>query len=409
MFDIDRWQEIFSSIRNNVLRTVLSGFTVALGLFIFIVLFGIGKGLQNSFNKSFRGDANNLIYIFTGKTSIAYDGLQANRQISLQNKDYESAEKKYSEKIEYSSPRYQFNMLVKYGKESGNYRIIGVYPDEQFIEQRNLMEGRYISPNDFRDNKKVAVIGRMVQKDLIKSGTSIGKYIDIDGTMFRIVGVFSDPGGDRDERVITIALPTLQLLKKNSDTLSQMMVAYDQNMSPDEAIKLGENIKTDIKKRHRVSPDDEGGVMLFNNAENTKEQFAFMAVLALIVLVIGLGTLVAGIIGISNIMVYIVKERTKEIGVRKAIGAKPASIVALILQESVIITIISGLVGVGLAVLTINLIGNSLEEYFIIDPNVGWFEIISAFITLVFAGTLAGFVPAYRASKIKPIEALRDE
>jgi putative ABC transport system permease protein len=144
MFDIDRWQEIFSSIRNNILRTVLSGFTVALGLFIFIVLFGIGKGLQNSFSQSFRGDANNLIYIFTGETSVAYQGMQANRKINLQNTDYSNLEKKYSEKIEYSSPRYEFNMPVKYGKESGNYRIIGVYPDERFIEERNLMEGRYI-------------------------------------------------------------------------------------------------------------------------------------------------------------------------------------------------------------------------------------------------------------------------
>jgi len=409
MFDIDRWHEIFSSIRSNVLRTVLSGFTVALGLYIFIVLFGIGNGLQNAFTEGFARDAQNLISIFTGKTTIAYNGLQSDRTVTMNNDDFDALVNSDSEKTEHSTPRYTTNWLVKYGKESGNYQINGANPEEKFIENRKVLEGRYLSPTDIERKQNVAVIGRMVQRDLIKNGSPIGKELDINGTMFKVVGVFSDDGGDWDERHITVPITTLQQMKKGSDTISTIYITYDQKMSPDEAIKYGDELKKKLKARKNVSPDDENGVRVWNNAQNMGETFQFMFVLTAIVGFIGMGTLLAGIIGISNIMVYIVKERTREIGVRKAIGAKPSSIVGLIIQESVVITVISGIVGVAFGVLTLKLIGSSLEQYFIKSPDVGWGLITVAFFCLVFAGVIAGFVPAYRASKIKPIEALRTE
>ncbi|MBB4806206.1 putative ABC transport system permease protein [Chryseobacterium defluvii] len=409
MFDLDRWQEIFSSIRSNVLRTVLSGFTVALGLFIFIVLFGIGKGLQNAFTAGFARDAQNLISIFTGRTTIAYNGLQSDRDVSMNNEDYDFLVNLDKEKVGYSTPRYQSGLLVKYGKESGSYQINGAGPEEKFIENRKLLEGRYLTPTDLERKQNVAVIGRMVQRDLIKNGSPIGKDLNINGTMFKVVGVFSDDGGDWDERHITIPITTLQQMKKGSDTVSTVYIAYNEKLTPQEAIKYGDELKNRLKSRKNVSPDDENGVRVWNNAQNMNETFMFLAVITAIVSFIGLGTLLAGIIGISNIMVYIVKERTQEIGVRKAIGAKPKSIVALIVQESVLITVVSGFVGVGLGVLALSLIGDSLEEFFIKDPNVGWGAIFAAFIALVCSGLIAGFVPAYRASKIKPIEALRVE
>lgn len=409
MFDIDRWEEIFSSIRSNILRTVLSGFTVALGLFIFIVLFGIGKGLQNAFTEGFARDAQNLITIMTGKTTIAYKGLQSDRTVTMNNDDYDYLVNTDKEKVGEATPRYQANMMVKYGKESGNYQINGSNTDEKFIENRKMLDGRYISPGDLDRKQNVAVIGRMVQRDLVKNGSPVGKDLDINGTMFKIIGVFSDDGGDWDERHITIPITTLQQMKKGSDTVSTVFIAYNENMQPADAIKYGEDLQKKLKARKNVSPDDENAVRVRNNAKNMNDTFMFIAVLTGIVTFIGLGTLLAGIIGISNIMVYIVKERTKEIGVRKAIGAKPGSIVALIVQESVVITVISGFVGVGLGVLALHLIGDSLEEYFIKNPSVGWGTIIMAFIALVLSGLIAGFVPAYRASKIKPIEALRTE
>ena len=409
MFDIDRWQEIFSSIRSNILRTILSGVTVALGLFIFIVLFGIGNGLQNSFQSEFNGDASNLITIFSTQTSKPYAGMQSNRTITMRNSDYKEITEKNKAQIEYASPRYRANMMVKYGKESGNYQISGSNSDEIKIENRLVTDGRYINPADETRQQKVAVIGRLVQKDLIKNGSPIGKIININGSSFTVVGVFSDSGGDWDERMITVPLSTLQMMKKSSDTLNTLFVTYDKKLSTQQAIDLGNDIKKDMKSKHRVDPTDDNGIIVRNNAENMKDTLQFILVLTIIVGVIGGGTLIAGIIGISNIMVYIIKERTKEIGVRKAIGARPKSIVALILQESIVITVISGIIGVLLGVLTLNLLGNSLEPYFIKEPNVGTGTVIFAFLCLVMAGGIAGFVPAYRASKIKPIEALRTE
>ena len=409
MFDIDRWQEIFSSIRSNVLRTVLSGFTVALGLYIFIVLFGIGKGLQNAFQEGFTRDAQNLISIFTGKTTIAYEGLQADRQVPLNNSDYNAIVDAHPEKVQYSTPRYSTNLNVKYGKESGFYQISGANDEEVKIENRQLLNGRFISPKDIDEKQNVAVIGRMVQRDLIKNGDPVGKELEINGSVFKVIGVFSDDGGDWDERMISIPISTLQQMKKGSDTVSTVYIAYDEKLNPEQALAYSDQLKKELKARKKVSPDDENAVVVRNRAEGLKDSFQFLFVITMIVGFIGLGTLLAGIIGISNIMVYIVKERTQEIGVRKAIGAKPRSIVSLIIQESIVITVISGLVGVALGVLTLKLIGNSLEEYFIKDPSVGWLLITVAFISLVMSGLLAGFVPAYRASKIKPIEALRAE
>lgn len=409
MFDIDRWQEIFSSIRSNVLRTVLSGFTVALGLYIFIVLFGIGKGLQNAFQEGFTRDAQNLISIFTGKTTIAYEGLQADRQVTLNNSDYNAIVDAHPEKVQYSTPRYSTNLNVKYGKESGFYQISGANDEEVKIENRELLNGRFISPKDIDEKQNVAVIGRMVQRDLIKNGDPVGKELEINGSVFKVIGVFSDDGGDWDERMISIPISTLQQMKKGSDTVSTVYIAYDEKLNPEQALAYSDQLKKELKARKKVSPDDENAVVVRNRAEGLKDSFQFLFVITMIVGFIGLGTLLAGIIGISNIMVYIVKERTQEIGVRKAIGAKPRSIVTLIIQESIVITVISGLIGVALGVLTLKLIGNSLEEYFIKDPSVGWLLITAAFISLVMSGLLAGFVPAYRASKIKPIEALRAE
>ncbi len=409
MFDIDRWQEIFSSIRSNVLRTVLSGFTVALGLYIFIVLFGIGKGLQNAFQEGFTRDAQNLISIFTGKTTIAYEGLQADRQVTLNNSDYNAIVDAHPEKVQYSTPRYSTNLNVKYGKESGFYQISGANDEEVKIENRQLLNGRFISPKDIDEKQNVAVIGRMVQRDLIKNGDPVGKELEINGSVFKVIGVFSDDGGDWDERMISIPISTLQQMKKGSDTVSTVYIAYDEKLNPEQALAYSDQLKKELKARKKVSPEDENAVVVRNRAEGLKDSFQFLFVITMIVGFIGLGTLLAGIIGISNIMVYIVKERTQEIGVRKAIGAKPRSIVSLIIQESIVITVISGLIGVALGVLTLKLIGNSLEEYFIKDPSVGWLLITVAFISLVMSGLLAGFVPAYRASKIKPIEALRAE
>lgn len=201
----------------------------------------------------------------------------------------------------------------------------------------------------------------------------------------------------------------MQQIRKNSDTLSSISLTYNPDMSLSQAIEFGDKLENKLKQKHKVSPDDENAIIIRNNAKNMEDTFQFMFVLAVIVGFIGFGTLLAGIVGISNIMIYIVKERTQEIGIRKAIGASPKDIIGLILQESIFITVISGIVGIFLGVITLKLIGDNLEKFFIKNPNVDSTIILVAFICLILSGALAGFIPARRASKISPIEALRTE
>ncbi|PQL94896.1 ABC transporter permease [Apibacter adventoris] len=407
MFDIDRWQEIFYSIKQNKLRAFLSGFTITLGLFIFIILFGIGNGLQNGFMSQFIRDATNLISIFPGRATEAYKGLQENRNITLKNEDLNLIKKVYNKELEYKTSVISTSDTVRYGMETGKYPIQGIFPEKQYIEKIVMISGRFISKNDMNNDQKFAAIGRLIEKDLFKNGNALGKYISIGGINYKIIGVFSDSGGDREERIIYVPITTLQLAKKNSDTINQIDLSYNSSMNPQQAIKLGKNIEMNLRSKLKISPSDKSGLYVRNNAENMGDTFAFFAVISFLVIFIGFGTIMAGIIGISNIMVYIVKERTKEIGVRKALGAKPSNIIGLILHESIFITVISGILGVLLGILTLYLIGDHLSDYFIVDPSVSWTLILFATFCLIIFGSIAGFIPARRAAKIKPIEALR--
>ena len=411
MFDIERWREIFSSLKNNMLRVILSGSTVALGLYIFIVLLGIGKGLQNSFTDSFNSQEANIIRISGGRTSIAYKGMQAYRHIFLSNEDFEDILKKHTENINYATAYTTVSAKVKYGKENGDYTIYGANPDEKYIENRRLLQGRYFNALDAEKERRVAVIGKMIQRDLIKNGNAIGKYLDINGVMFRVIGVSEavSKSDDRSERRISVPLNVIQQVRKNTDTLNSIAVAYNPNLPLDEAEKLGNQIEDKIMQKNKISPDDVNAVYLRNGASQQKGQRQFMYVLTIIVGVIGLGTLIAGVISISNIMIYTVKERTKEIGIRKAIGARPFSIVVLILQESILVTVIFGLFGIFSGLLTIKLTESGLKEYSILNPSVDNNIIFFAFVSLVISGLLAGFFPAYKASKIKPIQALQQK
>lgn len=409
MFDRDRWTEIFHSLKENKLRTILSGFTVALGLFIFIVLFGIGNGLQNKFTSAFIYSASNSMFIFPGVTSIPYKGNQQNKQVEFENSDLEFLKKEFGDRLEYSTGALYKNVIVKNKSEYGTYSIRAAHPERNIIELNTLQKGRWLNNNDIANKSKVAIIGRLVEQDLFKNSPALGAYLNINGINFRVVGIFSDEGGDREERVIYVPVSTQQLLDKGTDKLEEIILSYNKKLDANQAIALGKEITQKLKERKSVAPKDENAIYMRNSAEGTQETFLILFAILVVVMIIGFGTLMAGIIGISNIMVYIVKERTMEIGIRKALGAKPWGIVSLILQETLVVTLLFGAIGVALGLLTLNLIGNSLEDYFIQDPGVSTGWLIFAFFALVISGTIAGFVPALRASKIKPIEALRNE
>ncbi|MGY8923286.1 MAG: ABC transporter permease [Flavobacteriales bacterium] len=409
MFNRDRWIEIFETISKNKLRTFLSGFTVALGIFIFVILFGLGNGLKNTFQEFFLDDAGNAIFLNSGKTSKPYKGFKANRRIEFENDDLNDIKENFSFFLEYLSPRIDRNATSSYKKESNNYNTRAISPGHQFIEKTILMKGRYINQSDIIGKRKSAVIGRLVAKDLFKTENPIGKYIELGSTTFKVVGVFQDEGGDREERNIYIPFTTRQLIEKGNDKLNSIVMTYRKELGHTGAVAFEKVLKKYFKEKKSIDPSDTEGIYIQNPTDDIKQSQDFAVVLQYIVSLVGLGTLIAGIIGISNIMVFVVKERTKELGIRKALGASPRSVIQMILQESIFITTISGYVGLFLGILVLENIGLNLEEYFIKNPYIDLGTSLSATIILIIFGAIAGYIPAKRASSIKPIVALRDE
>lgn len=409
MFNRDRWREIFDTISKNKLRTFLSGFTVALGIFIFIILFGLGNGLKNTFQEFFLDDASNTIFIYPGKTSEPYKGFKANRRIEFKNENLKEIDENFAFFIEYLTPRITRSALTRYKNESNTYPTRAVAPGHQFVEKTILMKGRYINPSDLEEKKKSAVIGRLVAKDLFKGEDPIGKYINIGTIAFKVIGVFQDDGGDNEERNIYIPYTTRQLIEKSNDKVDQIIVTFRKELGHAGALALEKSLKNYFKEKKSIAPSDPNGVYFQNLTDDLKQSQQFAVVLQLIVSFVGLGTLIAGIIGISNIMVFVVKERTKELGIRKALGATPISVIQMILQESVFITTISGYIGLFLGILVLENIGLTLEEYFIKNPFIDFGTAFAATLVLIIFGAVAGYIPAKRASSIKPIVALRDE
>lgn len=409
MLNRDRWREIFETISKNKLRTFLSGFTVALGIFIFIILFGLGNGLKNTFQEFFLDDASNAIFLYPGKTSMPYKGFKANRRIEFDNEDLQDVKENFPMFTEYVTPRISRSALTRYKNESNSYTTRAVAPGHQFVEKTILMKGRYINEKDIEKKTKSAVIGRLVAKDLFKSEDPLGKYIDIGSTVFKVIGVFQDDGGDNEERFIYIPYTTRQLLEKSNDKIQQLIVTFPKEMGYAGAVAFENSLKKYFKEKKSIDPKDPNGIYIQNLTDDLKQSQQFAVVLQLIVSFVGLGTLIAGIIGISNIMVFVVKERTKELGIRKALGATPRSVIQMILQESVFITAISGYVGLFLGILLLKNIGLSLEDYFIKNPFIDFGTALAATVVLILFGAIAGYIPAKRASRIKPIVALRDE
>ena len=409
MFDLDLWREIFQSISKNKLRTLLSGGTVIFAIMLFAILFGLANGLQNTFSEGMGGDAENTIFINSGRTAKAGKGNQVGRRIQFDNALLSTLKDEFKDDIEFITARVNKNVVASYKGEKNNYSLRAVNPDHQFIEKSELVSGRFINQRDLQESTKVIVIGRLVKEDLFKTEKVIGEYIDLNKIQYKVVGVYQDIGDDNEERIIYMPLTTAQRIYGNNDFIDQINLTYNLSMGLDNAIALGTNIESRIKKIFNVEPSDQRAVRIRNRATEANSINQFNSVLDILIWIIGLGTLIAGIVGISNIMIFIVKERTKEIGIRKALGARPSSIQSIILIESVLITSISGYVGLLLGIGILEAYGPSLDTYFITDPSVDTKLVVRATLTLIISGFIAAYIPAKRASQIKPIIALRDE
>jgi putative ABC transport system permease protein len=415
MFDIERWQEIFDTIRKNKLRTFLTGLSVASGIFILVILLGFGQGMQNGIAQEFEKDASNRIIVWTQVTTKEHKGLNPGRPIQMRNENYDFIESKFSEVLKDKSANlFVGGALVNYKKESVGYSVQGVHDGFQFVENQYMSQGRYINHQDHMNVSKVAVISNTIKREIFKdSEDPLNEYLDISGIKFKIVGVYGDMGGERGEERIFIPMSTAQRVFNGSDRINNLYYTLQPVKNFDQAVTESKRFSDDMKRylqdAHTVAPDDPSAINVFNTLEEVKRFFTLMSGMKLFFWFVGICTIIAGVVGVSNIMLIVVKERTREIGVRKALGAKPWSIVGMILHESIFVTAISGFAGLIFSMGLLELLGPYIEVDYIVNPSVNFNVAISTVFVLIFAGAAAGFFPAWRAANIHVIDALRDE
>lgn len=409
MFDVDKWQEIYSTISKNKLRTFLTGFSVAWGIFMLIILLGSGYGLENGVRKEFEGDAENTIWVNQGVTSVAYKGYKPGRFIRFTNEDFDAT--KTLEDVEHISGRFTIweNNTLSYNNEYGSFDIFCSHPGYGNVENLIPTKGRFLNDRDVEDYRKVTAIGNLVEDALFKGENPIGKYIKVAGIPFKVIGVFDDPGGDRDLSRIYIPISTAQMVFNRGNRLGTMSMTVG-DASVERSQEMVEQIRNDLAKRHHFDPEDQRAIFIWNNVENYMRFMTLFANIRLFIWVIGIGTIIAGIVGVSNIMMIVVKERTKEIGIRKSMGATPGSVIGLVLQESIVITAFAGYIGLVAGVGLLELFSAYVPSsgYFA-NPEVNIQVALGATGVLIFAGAIAGFVPARKASSVRPVEALKDE
>ncbi len=411
MFDWDKWQEIFDTISKNKLRTVLTGFSVAWGIFMLIILLGSGYGLQHGIENQFRSSAVNSIFLRGGSTTIAYAGLQPGRDIQMVNSDYDLMKNNFPQ-IDHMSSRFFIRgaVTIVYKNKTGSFEVRSVHPDHAYIENTVIKQGRYISQSDLDENKKVTCIGSLVLEQLFaKDEDPLGKYVNINGIAFQVVGVFEDEEGDYENRMLYLPITTAQNAFNGQSKIRQILLTTG-DATVEETTKMAEDMTSLLAAKHDFDKSDKQALSVWNNYEEYKKVLSLMANIRLFIWIIGIGTIIAGIVGVSNIMMIVVKERTKEIGVRKALGATPSSIVGLIIQESIFITAVAGYLGLICGVGLLELASTYMPPSDFFDrPEVNLGVAISATAVLIVAGTFAGMIPARRASMINPVAALRDE
>ncbi len=410
MFDLDSWQEIFETIRKNKLRTLLTAFSVAWGILILVVLLGSGEGLSNGVRYQFRNIATNSLRVWSGQTSKPFKGLRPGRTVHLLNQDYDDV-KTNVKQADHLSARYfiRGNLTVAYKNVTSSYTVRCVHPDYQYIQNTALADGRFINPIDIDQCRKVVVLGDRARAQLFKDEPALGKYIKVNGIPFQVVGVAVDPGNQGEAETIYLPISTAQRAFNAANQINSLAMTLG-DAGVDESNTVADGVRRRLAIRHGFDPDDQRAVFIFNTLVEFERYLGLTKGIRLFIWIIGVGTLLAGVVGVSNIMMITVKERTKEIGIRKAIGATPWSIMTLILMEAVLVTALAGYFGLvgGVGLLELMAHGITGSDYFR-NPTVDLGVAVAATGLLVVAGAIAGFFPARRAAAIRPVEALRDE
>jgi len=420
IFDKDSWQEIFGSIGQNKLRTVITIIGVLWGIFLYILLSGIAKGVDNGFEQRFERISSNSLFVWTQNTSIPYSGFKIDRKWNIKLNDVETLKMEIPE-IKNIAPRIQKGnwgsqgASVTNGQRNGTYNIYGDYPILKVVSQKDIYDGgRFINHLDIKEERKVCVIGERTKKELFSDDINpIGKYININNIYFKVIGIhkFVDEGGGSfaDDGDIHVPFSTFKRLYNTGDIVGFLLIAGFDDV---DILKVERKVKNLLKKIHSVHPDDERAIGAFNLGALFTRIKNFANGMSFISLVIGVATIIAGVIGIGNILLISVKERTKEIGIRRAIGASPNHIRKQIILESVFLTVVAGIIGIILGAFVlyvINIATQNLEDIPFTNATVPLNYIFAALLMMIGLGTLIGFVPAEKAISIRPIDALRDE
>lgn len=377
-----------------------------------ILLLGSGYGIENGIHRSFAQDAINSLWIFPGQTSMPHKGLQQGRGIKFVNDDITNLTLNVEE-VALISGRVRLeggeDATISVGQHSAAFKVVGIQPELQEIENIRLMTGRYLHKRDLDEVRKIALVGKVVHEELFPNGGAIGRYIRINKIAFQVVGVFQDPGDTRQEENIYIPLTTMQKVFAGDDRIHNMVLTLQADNAL-ESKRVEDKILNLFARRLQFNSEDERAIFFYNTLESYSKYMKLMKNIRVFIWVIGIGSIVAGIVGISNIMLITVKERTREIGVRKALGATPGSIIDMVLTEAILTTLVFGVVGLLSGIVIVEVLSRMVTklEYFH-NPEVNLWVAMGALGVLVISGGLAGIFPARRAAMVRPVDALRDE
>ncbi|MEI8004877.1 MAG: ABC transporter permease [Bacteroidota bacterium] len=420
MFDLDRWQEIYHVLSKNKLRTFLTAFGVFWGIFMLVIMMGSGDGLKNGVSQNFGDMATNSVFIWAQQTSVPYKGFTRGRRFEYENADVRALSDAIPE-IKFLAPRTNvggFNgaSSVIRGLKSGSFQIFGDYPVFDSIDPVNLLRGRFLNELDIKEKRKIVVIGDRVRELLFeKSENPINQYIQINGVYFKVVGLFKSKrtgeAASFDNQRIHMPFTTCQKTYNMGDAIGFFNITSKDGIP---VAIVEEKAIMVLKKRHAIAPKDEAAIGHFNLEIEYKKMVGLFFGIKVLVWIVGIGTLFAGVIGVSNIMLVVVRERTREIGIQRALGATPWVIISQIMTEAVVLTTFSGYFGLTLGVGLLELINYLLEKSganteMFLHPGINFNVAVTALGILVLAGAFAGLVPARKAVSVKPIDALRYE
>ncbi|HTM23193.1 MAG TPA: ABC transporter permease [Kofleriaceae bacterium] len=417
LLDLDTWQEIWATVRMNRLRTALTALGVFWGMLMLLFMLGSGNGLERGVTRNMTDFATNAVYVWGQRTTMPYNGLPPGREVEYTNEDIEALQHQVAG-IEYLAPRVQLGGWrdgnnVTRGTKTGNFQVMGDFPAFERIQPVRFAGGRFIDPLDIAERRKVAVIGNGVADVLFAPGEDpIGQHIKIRGVYFEIIGLFRPrKGGDEGDRagnMIHIPFTTFQQAFNSNNKVGWFAITGHADVS---AASLEQKVREVLARRHDIDPEDRQAIGSFNAEKEFRKITTLFGGIRLFIWFVGLLTLFAGAVGVSNIMLIAVKERTKEIGVRKALGATPRSIVGLVLQESIVLTSLAGYLGLVAGVLVLEVLGRLVgpDSSIFANPQVDIRVALLGTGVLVIAGAFAGIIPARHASRIHPVEALRAE